>query len=270
MNRTIKNIKLKQSVLCLIGVLLLFSCNNKNDYTYLNDDKLSNEKGFVKNDSVNWVPKYILRDTLVYTGIDTNRKTNISKAINEPILYNYYFGYDSYRFIWARTFHRLIILKLKKENDGIYLSCSTLQKNDSIIKAEYELEMASAIKENRVSSSIKRYHDNGELQIDTTIKINKWNEKIIFKPKKLTLKEWNEFEKILEESNFWKLLPYDNRRGLDGARWTIEAQLKNKYWFHSTLYPDYKYRKAGVYLINKSGLMKLQFENMEPAPNIGS
>ena len=74
---------------------------------------------------------------------------NITKLLREPILYNYYLGYDNYRFIWARSFNRLIILSLKKQNNNIYLICKALQDNDSIIKKQNEKEKIDAIKEKR-------------------------------------------------------------------------------------------------------------------------
>ncbi len=242
----------------MIIILLFNSCKDKNIYYYPQDEKVSNKRGITSYSNINWIPKFIRKDTgLVYTGIDTSKtywSLNIWKLLREPILYNFYLGYDCYRFIWARSFKRLIILTLIRQNSNVYLTCKTIQDNDSLIKNNYKQELLDAIRENREQYLQKEEWDNGALEIDSIFKLNNIKNVVYFKPRTLTLDEWNEFENILKAANFWNNLPYDQYSGLDGSRWTIEAHLKDRYWFNSKWSPNASFRKPGNYLIQKSGL----------------
>lgn len=71
----------------------------------------------------------------------------------------------------------------------------------------------------------------------------------------LSDKEWNEFEQLLAKANFWELPANIENGDTDGARWIIEAHLKDNYHlvdYHSP--HDNEYQKAGLFLIKLSRL----------------
>jgi hypothetical protein len=85
-------------------------------------------------------------------------------------------------------------------------------------------------------------------------KVDKTASIVYNETKQLSKQEWEEFEYLLNSFSFWMAQPCEESDGLDGSEWTIEAHLKNRYWFVSRWSPKNNFRKAGEYLINKSGI----------------
>lgn len=71
---------------------------------------------------------------------------------------------------------------------------------------------------------------------------------------KLTEKEWNHFENILNKINYWGMKEDSKDRGADGAEWILEAHLKNKYKYVVRRSPAGKFEDAGLYLIKLGSL----------------
>ena len=76
--------------------------------------------------------------------------------------------------------------------------------------------------------------------------------------KQLTINDWEEFERLLENCSFWSMQPcIDDSYARDGSSWLIEGHLKEKYWFVNRFLPDNNFSRAGEFLINKSGLEEI-------------
>ncbi len=163
-------------------------------------------------------------------------------------------GHDIYRFLWLRSFHKPVVFSLHKDGNKVWLTTKELDKQPEFLD-EY-----SPIKFTEPKLLSNREHDTTEIKRNVDFKseiIKKADRKaniILNQTITLTVNEWNEFEKILINCSFGTVNPYIESSGLDGSMWTIEGHLKNKYWFVNRWSPKDNFRKAGEYLINKSGL----------------
>ena len=105
-------------------------------------------------------------------------------------------------------------------------------------------------------SNIEAKSSTLTLANEDTIRPDRQASIIYYQSIKLTLQEWNEFEKLLSNCNFWNLTPHKQDSQIDGSTWIIEGHLKNKYWYVAQLSPHgTTFEKAGLYLLEKSGLL---------------
>ena len=87
-----------------------------------------------------------------------------------------------------------------------YLCCGRFQKTQNhIIRVE------------KNALEIKLIHKNSISPFDTTMTII--NEKVNF----LSIEQWEKFEKMVYEANFWTLPIEVNRMGFDGSSWDLEG-----------------------------------------------
>lgn len=116
------------------------------------------------------------------------------KALSEPSLFQLAQNptYESYRFVWLRTFHHPVIVRLDLRTDGIV---------DLTLKVS---NGAGGYKPGRVIQNLSR---------------------------PLTREETNMFFAKLEKVNFWNLPSYENEgtEGEDGSQWIIEGVRNGKY-----------------------------------------
>jgi hypothetical protein len=110
-------------------------------------------------------------------------------AMKEPLLFNRKINKEIYRFTWLRTFHKPIAIRIEKEN------------------AEYKIYW-------KMLSGAGGY-EPGKL--------------ITEKTKKLTEKEWLNFNELLKKSNFWKMEIGRSSIGNDGSEWILEGVNKTDY-----------------------------------------
>lgn len=250
---------MNKSILFFSLVLLFFSCSQTatdKDY-YPKDAAISGING-TPNDSLSfYYPTAIQRDTQLFnTAIDTfmlNWFSSVLYSAQEPILYNYYIGHDIYRFLWLRSFHRPVVFSLHKNADKVWLTTKELDRHPNFIEIHYVNFTPPVILPNGEIDTTESNEDS-ELPVDSVSKADRKATIVLNETKQLSEKEWNEFEKLLNDYSFWSAKPLEERSGLDGSEWTIEAHLKNKYWFVNRWSPKDKFREAGEYLINKSGL----------------
>jgi hypothetical protein len=215
--------------------LFFTSCKqtlSQKDDNYPNDSLISNFQGQPNNSSTIYLP-YIIKtkDTIRHTNIDTMMNEYYSFSLHkfsEPVLSNYYLGHDLYRFLWLRSFHRPVVITLNRNNDVVTLTTKEFDGG-----AHYW--------------ELKRC-----MNCDTT---NLKDPKLILnETKELTLTEWENFENLLTQCNFWEMKPFNKEMGNDGAQWNIEAHLREKYWFVNRWSPRGKFADCGKYLIKLSGL----------------
>ena len=192
------------------------------DY-YIRDLKISTTQGYPYDSDTPYLPSFIKRQNEVLaTEIDVGTQKLFSSllyAAQEPILYNYYLNYNIYRFLWIRSFHSKILLSLTKDDSRITLTT---------IKLEFS------------------HSGDGAIILSDEMK-------------QLTINDWEEFERLLENCSFWSIQPCldDDSYARDGSSWLIEGHLREKYWFVNRFLPDNNFSRAGKFLINKSGLEEI-------------
>jgi hypothetical protein len=216
----------------LVIPLIITSCN-RDDYHYPQNTHVSSNQGEPNDPLVFYFPDTIKTEkkTIAIT-LDTFKLKWYSGDLfcaNEPILYNYYLGHDIYRLLYLRAFHNPIIISLNKDNDRIWLTTKELSD-----EADFN------------DTGIHNNHLKDSHKITTEIIVNK--------TRKLTHYDWLNFELLLDSCEYWNSEPTNSRIGLDGSEWILEAHLSNKYWFVDRWCPDGYFRKASLFLINKSEL----------------
>ena len=193
------------------------------DY-YIRDLKISTTQGYPYNSNILYLPSFIKKQNeVLVTEIDVVTQKLCSSLLysaQEPILYNYYLGSNIYRFLWIRSFHSKILLSLTKDDSRITLTTIKLEFSGSV--------------------------DGTAIILSDEMK-------------QLTINDWEEFERLLENCSFWSMQPYidDDSYARDGSSWLIEGHLKEKYWFVNRFSPDDNFSRAGEFLINKSDLEEI-------------
>lgn len=206
---------------------VFFDFSEKGEYIYPCDSLISDQNGILKNlNGDQYFPSYFSfkkGDSVYteYTGFDylvnecdSIKPNNFMFFVNwfftpnsylelgEPILYNFYLSKDIYRFYWNRAFHPMKIFILTKENRNVLLTVH-----------HFKYDMTQGYPLNIIDYT-------------TT--------------KEVGLKEWNEFERLMQQADFWNL-PIDLKTedGDDGATWLLEGHKENQYRFIERWCPDY-------------------------------
>jgi len=105
---------------------------------------------------------------------------------------------------------------------------------------------------------IELYKDGSKATIETT-KIDNKTGKINVTTKIISLMQFQRFQRLLIDGNFWAIRPYEWVAQVDGSKWTIEAHTPLAYKVLSRSSPGLIYedelllRQAGEWLINKGG-----------------
>jgi hypothetical protein len=147
------------------------------------------------------------------------------KSLREPSLYEpeRIEGTQSYRFLWLRSFHHPVSVRLDIKADG------------------------TALLTTRITSGAGGY-DPGKLIQNRTRTISKERT------------DW--FLNRIDESNFWKLPTVEkmDAEGLDGAQWIIEGTKKGKYHVVDRWSPDKgEVRSIGLMMLLDFAKLKLLY-----------
>lgn len=137
-------------------------------------------------------------------------------ALEEPLLFNTVSEKEVYRFTWLRTFDNPISIRIEKSEKTIWLHT-------------------------KVCNGAGGYAP-GRLKTNRKKKIKK--------------EEWEKFEKIIKQLDYWNLEYRGNIPGNDGAQWILEGSTKEQYSILFKQSPNKKsdYYMACNYLIELSGL----------------
>jgi hypothetical protein len=117
------------------------------------------------------------------------------EAMKEPSLFQQTTNkqVEQYRFLWLRTFHKPIAVRVRKDNFGITLRVIRLSGAGGYDPGKIEHEKSFA----------------------------------------LTTDQWNRFLKLLNESSFWDMPSaekvLDGFYGFDGSQWILEGQAAGRY-----------------------------------------
>lgn len=137
-------------------------------------------------------------------------------AMNEQSLIS---GFDEnkevYRFLWLRSFHHPIFVRVQRKNGKIMLFSK-------------EMNGAGGYKP---------------------------GESIRFEYKNLNDEQWCNFESLLEKANYWKMPTNHKDSGNDGAQWILEGVKDNRYHIVDRWTPENgEFRDACLYLLKLSGI----------------
>ena len=121
---------------------------------------------------------------------------------------------EVYRFLWLRSFHHPIFVRIEKRDNLIQLFSKELDGR------------ANAYNPGKV---LRKEH------------------------KILTEQQWCNFSSLLEKSEYWKM-PADYTMGRDGANWILEGVKDGRYHVVNRWSPENdEYREACIYLLKLSG-----------------
>ena len=125
-------------------------------------------------------------------------------------------GLERYRFLWLRSFHHPVAVRIWKSGDEHFIS----------------------VKETNGAGGYEPY----QLILDRT--------------RMLAPAEWAEFIRLLDQTCYWELESEDeNIEGNDGARWILEAVKGGRYHIVDRWSPDGgTYREACMYALKLSEL----------------
>jgi hypothetical protein len=123
---------------------------------------------------------------------------------------------ETYRFLWLRTFHHPIFVRVECARTEVKLFTK-------------ELDGLGGYAPGKISRS-------GEGV--------------------LTESEWCEFLRLLDKADFWKMPSENDVLGNDGAQWVLEGVKENRYHVVDRWTPrdESKYRAACIYLLKLSGV----------------
>jgi hypothetical protein len=139
--------------------------------------------------------------------------SNHLSAMAEPSL-QCVTAHPVYRFLWLRTFHRPISVRVEQRNDGIYLFA-------------VELDGAGGYEPGEESKRIEH---------------------------KLSVSQAHVFIDALTKARVWEPVGKKDRFGFDGARWIIEARDGDRYLIHDEWSPDNgRIRDLGLVFVKLTG-----------------
>lgn len=139
-------------------------------------------------------------------------------AMYEPVLYNSGLNKESFRFLWLRTIKNPVAVRLEKQNDTVSLYIKVTTGTGGVGPG-------------RISKS--------EVKI-------------------LSAKEWNEFQELMNQSDFWNMPTIDDEKKISGEQWIMEGYKKDDYNLCEKWNPelDDPFRIACEYLLNLAGIPK--------------
>lgn len=256
-----KDYKTLKQFLIVIVTLLILSCNHTSiQYAeYSKDSTISAIDGHLNKSSNQCLPTLIKRNGIIdTTGIDSSFDQFIIstylRVANEPVLFNFYLGHEIYRLIWLPTFDRPVIISIHKKGNDVWIESRIFSKHAPCPPPSTHIEFVAPkldIQEEEVA--------NIENSVDSTNKFRFDNEipKIkLFIKRKLSLKEWSNLEKLLDDYGFYQAKPFKHVPIIDGTKWIFEAHSENGYGIVKRSIPEEKFLRCGKYMFELSGIKK--------------
>lgn len=169
--------------------------------------------------SLYYLPLEKFTDTSSYVGQDTFLVTWYSgmlKALKEPILFNKSVKKEIYRLTWLRTFHNPVAIRIEKSEGGYTLFWKLCDGAGG--------------------------YEPGQL--------------IINKSKKITQEDWDDFQDLLQEIDFWNIETEEKGlEGNDGSQWILEGLGQKGYHVVDRWTPQQNgYYNCGNFLIEMTDL----------------
>ena len=128
---------------------------------------------------------------------------------------------ETYRFLWLRSFHPPVCVRLYRVNNRSYMTVKQLSDGGRAI--------------------------DGEAIFPKTLTVNE--------TRPITEAEWEHFQGLLKKSDFWSMPTEVSPKGLDGAGWLLEGVKSGRYHVVDRQSPEQgDYREACLYLLRISGV----------------
>jgi hypothetical protein len=117
---------------------------------------------------------------------------------------------DVFRFLWLRSFHRSVAVRIEKTGTSITLVAKEL-------------------------SGAGGYEPGAIARTDT---------------REFAASEWNELRRLVDRADFWKMPTSTRDLGLDGAEWVLEGRASGVYHVVERWRPERgEYREIGLFLL---------------------
>lgn len=179
-----------------------------------------------------------------------------------PVLSNYYTGQTIYRFLWLRSFHRPVLLTLQQQPSGATLRTQFLTKSvlsATISEVSFELPHATPAQKEVSRKAFQATLADSAHQAkiaETTrpsVLVNAEETTVVVTPQ-----QWQHFENLLQQVNFWQLPACQPLGALDGAEWLLEGHQPTRYHMVLRQSPGKNdtFRAACVYLLDLSSARK--------------
>ena len=136
------------------------------------------------------------------------------KAMDESSLNSMARSDETYRFLWLRTFHHPIAIRVWRKGE----------ESNMVFK---ELDGAGGYKPGKIIANRTR---------------------------RLNTDEWDKFIKLLQQASYWRLPTESKNGGKDGAQWILEGKKDERYHVVDRWSPEGGgHREACLYLLKLSG-----------------
>ena len=137
------------------------------------------------------------------------------KVMDEKSLIESSSEIEVYRFLWLRTFHHPIFVRVERDGKNIRL-------------VSKELDGAGGYDSKKIIKTINT-------TLDET--------------------QWCEFLSLLEKSQYWQMAVEQEESGVDGAQWIVEGAKNGRYHIVDRFMPKKdNYGQACIYLLKLSGV----------------
>lgn len=205
---------------CLSGFILLFSCKERANADDVRDISVvaDSMKAPLDSNTLYFPERTSVSDTSQLDKFSNTWYSKMLFALHEPTLFDKQDTAEIFRFIWLRTFHKPVSIRVSKVRGKCILTL-------------------------KVAEGAGGY-EAGRLITDTSFFI--------------TMNEWKGIVSKTAAINFWNLTPFIDDGGKDGSEWILEGKNKNRYHFISRWTPGatrYKeFKDCCDYLILLSNL----------------
>ena len=214
-------------VFFLIGFILLMICNRKQDADkIIKSERVVDSSISPKDSNTLYFPSSSskLNSTDYLNKFNNKWYSRVLYTLNEPVIFQSNDSLEVFRFIWLRTFHNPICIRVNNYNSKRILTL-------------------------KISGGAGGF-DEGKMILDTSFYISQ--------------KEWDIFKSKVTEINFWNLRQTELVEGKDGAEWILEAKNRNVYHFVDRWSPNQTryqgFRSCCEYLIS---LTKFEIKSIE-------
>ncbi|RSK49837.1 hypothetical protein [Hymenobacter rigui] len=175
-----------------------------------------------------------------------------------PVLSNYYFGADRYRFLWLRSFGRPVLLTLTQQAAGATLRTQLLDKpacGPRLTPIQFIPPGTSAEEKRKLQQEFRTRQADPAVR-RAVAEANRPPVQLVAleTTRPVSPAQWQHFEQMLRNSTFQQLPAFEESLALDGATWVLEAHTAAGYHLVLRHSPDRDapFRRACEYLLDLS------------------
>lgn len=158
--------------------------------------------------------KFKIKDSTSFSSPDTSINKGISYdlfKLNEPILYNFYLGKETFRFTCLSSIYPPVTIRIEIENNETKIFTKQLE---------------------RMIGSILIINNTDTIFPDNNIPLSINTERV------LSYGEIERIRKVIDSTNFYRHDPFSRIYGVDGSEWIFESHSSKGYYFLYRFDPD--------------------------------